>query len=222
MAEGKVAEAEEWLFFTAKLVGLLAAAYAIYWIVEKVAGAGGLGDLFKGAGDVASAAGKTASSASEVVSAATGTAGNIISGMFGSVHYDLDTTKIPGYAPGNWNKMMNSGVNNPFSNSYVPNAYSHVNPGPTAVQKMAQDLRDALTQPFIPFLGDHVTPMLNAFMAIPNQDNANLVYLAFPNTTGGLLKRPPDSDLANFGFMTNLDDELRDVIASIILSKPIN
>jgi hypothetical protein len=171
---------------------------------------------------IVKAGANTAKDAADITDTAEDTATVSIKTLFGSDDYHIDMSGVSGFKKGNWNRLMNSGGSNPLSLSYQVQAASFANPGPTAVAKLAQDMRNALQQPLLPFEKKDPQAIINAYLAIPDKDNVNLVYKAFNDTKAGLMESPPDKDMANYGLMTEFDDNLRDIVASIILSKPVS
>lgn len=193
-------KATDWMIFGAKALGLIAGIYAIYWIVDQVASTGGLKDLFKGVGDTASAAGTTL---------------DLGLGALGFDFNNSDRT-FPGYAAGNWNKLMSS-AKNPFTASYKPvNPDAVTNPGPTAVKRWSDALYNEMGQHakyIVPGINPDFNKIITVYEQIPDLDNVNLVYKQS--------KDDNDFDLALDinGAMISFTDTFKDIIAGIILQK---
>jgi hypothetical protein len=202
----------EWLKFSAYVVGGIATVYAVWKIYDALAASGGLGSIFKGAGDVAKAAGTAVSDASDITTATTEQAAAFLGFDFSTT----DPSTFPGYAVGNWNKMMGSAAN-PLSPSYKQSTpTSIVNPGPTQVKNWSDTLYNEMGQS-AKYLIPGVNPDFNKILAIyeqmPDLDNVNLVYLQCKNDHGFDLA----ADIN--GMMISFSDIFKDIIASIILKK---
>ena len=190
-----------WLKFTALGLLLLMGGYVSYLIVEKLSG--GISSIAASVSDIVQSAGATSDT---ILNAA----GFSFSGQ--------DASAYPGYKAGNWNKLMALEVNNPLSNSYKSSPFSMVNPGPTQVHAWAETIKGQVDPGWLgvlPFVGGNLDTVFNAFQAIPDQDNVNLVYED--------IKKNHNFDLATdmSGNIVKVSPTSLDVIASIILSKPV-
>lgn len=197
MAADKAESARDWAQAAIYLVIAGVAGYLIYTVV----------------GAVQTIAKQTAAAVTSVTGAASNTVvggatlwDNVLS-FFG--YNTIDTSTIPGYAVGNWNKMMNSGSDNPLSSAYVPQDSSVTNPGPTAVQNNYVTPLDAA---FGTFATNAVANIVGIFQQIPTQDLVNLTY-SYEKLLNG-------RDLALS--IQNTGGTLPDIIASIIMQKPIS
>jgi hypothetical protein len=178
--------------------------YLVYTIV------GAISNITKQVGNAASSVATTASSVVQSGASA-------IDDFFSMLGFNqFDPTTIPGYATGNWQKLM-AQPNNPFTAAYQPSSNSVINPGPTVVtNSYATPIYNSLYHWYTPV---DVNTLLGTFNAIPSRDLFNLTWSYLNNgVTGTNFDMVNDP---NYGIST-LSQAFQDALATIILNKPIS
>lgn len=189
-------EAIGWLKFTAFLAGGLAAAYAIYWLIDK------FGSGFKQAGEAVS----------DTVGGAAKTTSEVSKVFFGMSDREI-LEKWPYYKPGAWATMTSQPKDNPLSTSYdMGTDYfgSKNEPSTTQIVQYSDTIRNLLSYYVLPPAADDV---IAAFTVIPDKGSIKLTA----DTYMAVYKTSLQQDLES---SNGVADTTRDIIASYINQLP--